>query len=329
METTKRVWSYVLLFMMTVCSLSLVSCSSDDDDDDDGGGDVTPAAFEAYAAKYQITNASAAFSSVEFTESGNYIMVLNDLPTTGAKSLSSLAEKKSPAHTMFGMMLRKAATRSESVYSPILYGKYTVDADGTYVLAGYGKVKVVEDGAGNAYSLEFMPSSSPSFTYTASKQNRNLDSENTNRLCRTWNTASFQMVTKYNGKVLLDITASTLEELLKKLQKWAESNDEEFDPSDWEYLDIPNPDQVVFTKTGTYMVKYSSGELAVSTWRWADTSETMLQYSWDNDFEDSYLNGIVSVSYKGSQLVITETDKEEDEDESFEMSMVYYFNEVK
>ena len=36
--------------MMTVCSLSLVSCSSDDDDDDDGG-DVAPAAFEAYAAK--------------------------------------------------------------------------------------------------------------------------------------------------------------------------------------------------------------------------------------------------------------------------------------
>ena len=46
--------------MMTVCSLSLVSCSSDDDDDDDGG-DVAPAAFEAYAAKYQIADAGAAF----------------------------------------------------------------------------------------------------------------------------------------------------------------------------------------------------------------------------------------------------------------------------
>lgn len=328
METTKRVWSYVLLFMMTVCSLSLVSCSSDDDDDDDGG-DVAPAAFEAYAAKYQIADAGAAFSSVEFTESGNYIMVLNDLPTTGAKSLSSLAAKKSPAHMMFGNLLRKAATRSESVYSPILYGKYTVDADGTYVLAGYGKVKVVENGAGNAYSLEFMPSSGSSFTYTASKQNRDLDSENTNRLCRTWNTASFQIVAKINGKVLLDVTASTMGELIKKLQKWAESNDEEFDPSDWEYLDIANPEQVVFTKTGTYMVKYSNSELAVSTWRWVNDSETMLQYSWENDFEDSYLNGFASVSYKGRQLVITETDKEEEDGESYEMSMVYYFNEVK
>lgn len=326
METTKRVWSYVLLFMMTVCSLSLESCSSDDDDD---AGEVAPAAFEAYAAKYQIANASATFSSVEFTESGNYIMVLNDLPTDGTKSFSRLAEKKSPAHTMFGMLLRKTATRSESVYSPILYGKYTVDADGTYVLAGYGKVKVVEDGAGNAYSLEFMPSSSPSFTYTASKQNRNLDSENTNRLCRTWNTASFRIVSKFNGKVLLDITANTMGEMFEKLQKWAESNDEEFDPSDWEDLDIPNPEQIVFTKTGTYMVKYNSGELAVSTWRWANNSETMLQYSWDNDFEDSYLNGIVSVSYKGNQLVITETEKEEEDGESYEMSMVYYFNEVK
>ncbi|MGN1228374.1 MAG: hypothetical protein ACI4T5_01790, partial [Prevotella sp.] len=52
----------------------------------------------------------------------------------------------------------------------------------------------------------------------------------------------------------------------------------------------------------------------------------------DNDFEDSYLNGLASVSYKGSQLVITETykeDEDEEEEESYEMSMVYYFNEVK
>ena len=47
------------------------------------------------------------------------------------------------------------------------------------------------------------------------------------------------------------------------------------------------------------------------------------------DYYYYYVNGFASVSYKGSQLVITETDKEEDEDESFEMSMVYYFNEVK
>ena len=42
-----------------------------------------------------------------------------------------------------------------------------------------------------------------------------------------------------------------------------------------------------------------------------------------------YVNGLASVSYKGSQLVITETDKEEEDGESYEMSMVYYFNEVK
>ena len=47
METTKRVWSYVLLFMMTVCSLSLVSCSSDDDDES-GSGKNLPRWAKAY-----------------------------------------------------------------------------------------------------------------------------------------------------------------------------------------------------------------------------------------------------------------------------------------
>ena len=47
------------------------------------------------------------------------------------------------------------------------------------------------------------------------------------------------------------------------------------------------------------------------------------------DYYYYYVNGLASVSYKGSQLVITETDKEEEDGESYEMSMVYYFNEVK
>lgn len=327
MKTMKSIWSYTMLFMMTVCSLSLASCSDDDDDDNNNS---TPAAYETYAAKYQMTSNQSPYSSVEFTESGNYIIILNNAPATNAKlmspSVTSTIRKAALTNGFAGKLLRKAATRSQ-VYSPILYGTYTVDADGTYILDGYGKVKVVQDGSGNSVSLEFTPESGETFTYTASKMNRDLNSNNTNRLCRTWDLASVQYIIRYNGQELVNLSAENMPKLYEKLMKWAEDNDEEYDPSDWESEEIIDVKQVIFTKTGTYMVKYSNDELAISTWRWIDSNENKLQYSWDNDFDNDYNDGYVNINYKGSQLVIDETTK--DEEESFEESFFYYFNEAK
>lgn len=323
MGKSKRMWGYLLLMMTAFSCLGLVSCSSDDEEDNGGNA---PAAFEQYAAKYQLSGNDAEFSSVEFTESGNYIITKKN--PYGAPVRSS---KKNNSHISMlsqGMFKHQVSTRSGEVYSPILYGKYTVDADGTYILEGYGKVKVTQDGEGNAFSLEFMPNGSSSYTYKASKQNRDLNSNNSSRLCKTWNFASCRVLAKVNGKTVLDISANSYMELYKKLDEWSKEHDDEYEPGDWEE-DIVEVKQVIFTKTGTYMVKYEGNQLAVSTWKWANTEETLIRYSWNNDFDDDDFSGYAEISYDGGKLALNEKDTESDEDGSYEMNLIAYFNEAK
>lgn len=323
MEKTKRMWNFIFLIMTTVCCLSLTSCGSDDEDDNN---DVnTPAAFEDYAAKYQLTGTDSPYSSVEFTESGNYIITERYY---NANTRSPYISKPSTRKFTFANLLHKTATRSGDAYSLILYGTYTVDTDGTYILSDYGKVKVTQDASGNAYSLVFMPNGGSSYTYNASKQNRDLNSSNSSRLCRTWNINSYQSIMKVNGKTIIDITANSNKELAKKAEEWAKEHDEEYDPSDWDDDDIIELEQIIFTKTGTYMVKYEGDQLAVAAWKWRDYTETELAYAWDNILE--YPEGYASISYKNNQLVITEkVDEDEYEDGTYEEYLIMYLSESK
>lgn len=313
-----------ILLMAVVCP-ALVSCSDDDDDNDTS----TPAAFESYAAKYEVMGVeSAEWASVEFTESGNYILTRSPYVNAVPKRAAS---EKAEGKAFAGKLLSAKAARVGEAWSPILYGKYTVDADGTYNLAGYGKVKVTQDAGGSNFSLEFIPDMGTSHTYKATKQNRNLNSANSSRLCRTWNIDKFQVIFKLNGKTMLDLSASSVLELAKKYENWVKQHDDEYDPDDseWDYSDLVEPKQVIFTKTGTYMVKYEGDQLAVSTWRWTNGAETELQYAWDNDFDDDFLSGVAGVDYKKGQLVITEKDSEREDGDLYETINVTYLNEAK
>lgn len=322
----KKLNYFFMCGLMLTAFLSFTGCSSDDDNDDNNGVN-TPAPFEGYAAKYQLTTGDAPYASIEFTESGNYIITKRSY---GARERSPYIYKSSMRSFKTANMLHKAFTRGGDVYSPILYGTYTVDADGTYILAGYGKVKVAQDGSGAAFSLELMPNGGTAYTYKASKQNRDLNSNNSSRLCRTWNINSFQLIVKMDGKTVMDITANTNKELLRKFEEWTKEHDEEYDPSDWDDDDIIEPQQVIFTKTGTYMVKYEGNSLAVSTWRWINSSETELQYSWDDDFESGFESDKASISYNGNQLIITEKLGMEDSDDGpLEINMITYLSESK
>lgn len=318
--------SIATIAIMAVSGLSFTSCSDDDDK-----SSFQPAAYESYAAKYQITDDDAQYSSVEFTESGNYILTKNENADYYNMAMAPAISIKSPKVALkngfVGVLQRKDITRS--AYSPILYGTYTIDANGTFILEGYGKVKVVKDSSGNAYSLEFIPTSGEAFTYKATVQNRDLNSDNTNRLCRTWNLTTIQYIIKVNGKQLLNIKGSDMTELIKKLQEWAEKNDDEYEPGDWEDIEYINPKQVIFTKTGTYLVTYETEDLAISTWRWADSKEDRLLYSWFNNFEDEDMYGSVDISFSNNKLVMSEYNKEEDDEEYFEENYIYYFNEAK
>ena len=327
------------LMCMSLCTLTLAACSSDDDDNN-GPAQPPVANFDepahaAEAAKFVIKESSSNIRSVEFTESGNYII------TTEAASAPSAAPAKSAKSKVVSalsrnLMARKQMTREYDVYSPILYGKYTKTNDNTYVLEGWGTVTVNTDAQSGAYALELQPTGGQSQTLTATKENANKNSTNSTRLCRTWEIAKQNFYMKYNGRYMMNLTANTFVELAEKLKNWAQQNDDEYDPEEWEYIlqvykDV-EPKQVVFTKTGTYMVYYKNEKLAVSTWRWTNDAETRLQYSWTNDFNDTenpYMGGFVDISFQGNQLLMTEKKSESEDGETFEQGMTFFMNEVK
>ena len=67
------------------------------------------------------------------------------------------------------------------------------------------------------------------------------------------------------------------------------------------------PKQVVFTKSGTYMVFYANNTLAVSTWKWIDEAKGEARYSWDYEsINSSDMGGKINISFSDSQLVVSE-----------------------
>lgn len=320
------------IIAMCVCSVPLTSCS--DDDDNNGGGNFDPPAYETNAAKYEISDAGSPYESIEFTESGNYLIKQSGgsyAQMSTAKAAAAITRGiagKDGRSAIFADPTATPATRD--AYSPILYGKYTVREDGVYVLEDFGTVKVTQDGTGNSYKLEVTRNGQSTVTIEATRQNANLNSTKSNALCRTWNVASLRLYFEYNGRKMIDVSGKTPEELLEKLRKLAQENDPEY--SDDDYDDITDilgewPEQVVFTKTGTYVVYYSESQLAVSTWKWENESDGYLIYSWYNDLDDP--DGRVQVEFKGSNMQITEEYTESYDGETETTGMVYSFTEAK
>lgn len=54
-------------------AISFTSCSSSSDDDGDNGT-LDPPAYKSVSALYEVTSSGSKYSTIEFTESGNYII---------------------------------------------------------------------------------------------------------------------------------------------------------------------------------------------------------------------------------------------------------------
>ncbi len=280
----------VAVFMMSSMAGVFTSCS------DDGGTLETPA-FEAEAAKYEISGSSE-YRSIELTESGNYIIIKNGY---GARS----QKVKVP---FLGMSVKPALTRVS--YNNNIYGKYTKAGENTYNLEGFGIVKVlVKDGA--PYALEVTPNGGETDVVVATVQNKNASSDMTNRLCRTWTVE--KMYYEWVDEEGSESGTYTKEDAL---------NSEEFEFDGW-------PESVVFTKTGTYMVSYDDQTLAVSTWKWYDESKGLLCYSWENDFEDIDEDDLVTIEFDGATLIVTQEYEESGDGWYEKEKMVTYLKEAE
>ena len=326
LKETLRRGVYMMAAVLAACTMT--ACGSDD-----GGGtpppEFTTPAYEASAAKFDITDTDAPYSSVELTAGGNYIIRLREI--TGSPEEDPNVQP-APGRVSFAAGPGQVAEGTRAtVWSNILYGKYTKTGDNEYTLEGYGKLTVTQKD-GSAVSLHMVRTDGQEYTISGNKAGNTATGANTDMLCRTWNIVEMRSYARLNGNTLYDITAGSLSELVGKIVEWGKSMDDSFSEEDVSGLlgDIPEPRQFVFSKSGTYMVLYEGGQLAVSTWRWKDQNAGVMQYSWNPDtFNDAYIAGEVTTAFSGKRLEITEVKTDSEDGYSMQVGVVYILEEAK
>ena len=306
------------LFLMTALVAGLTMFTSCNNDN----GVVSPTfetpAYEDVSAKYEVSGSSL-YKSFELTASGNYVIV---------KKTSYLSASK----LFFGRM--DEATRATSS-GDIIYGKFTKKSDTEFELEGFGSI-VIEGGTDNVVSLKITPNGGTTMTLPAQRVEQKEAEENsfTSKICRTWSVASYRYTIVLNGSVFFDGEYATLEDLVKALTNKAKSMGAS---NADELFDVPydeTPEQILFSKSGTYLVVYKNSTLGVSTWQWKDENKGILHYSWNyDDMYDSNSSGDVHLSWRNSQLAVKEvinaSDAGYDIGYSLTITIVTYLNEVK
>ena len=319
--------SFKLLAFVLVCMMSafVASCGSDGDGDN-GNGNLNTPKYESSSALYNITDAGSAYSSIEFTASGNYIITMKNGASSAPRRIATVKDKRvSFLPQIVGV------TRSSGTYNGIIYGTYTKNGD-TYVLDGFGTI-TVNGGGSSAISLDITTTSGESITVGAQQEQQYSSSSMTNSLCRTWKLGKIRFYASAGGQTF-DQTYNSWADYIKAMliMEGLDENDSRFQEAYKEGMQNA-PEQVIFTKSGTYVVFYANEQLAVSTWKWQDENKGVARYSWDYaHIDDPKYSGVIYISFQGSQMVITEPmyDSETyDGSEDITGSVYWYLTEVK
>lgn len=300
-------------------AISFTSCSSSSDDDGDNGT-LDPPAYKSVSALYEVTSSGSKYSTIEFTESGNYI-----ISTVASSRVMKDFEDEEFSFTKAPW--QDQLTRSTS-YGNIITGKYTVDGN-KYTLEGFGTITVNTSGS-STVSLEIGETGSQPYTLTAAKKNQKQDSEQTSKLCRSWKVQSIGLKASYvydkshtfnfdktvNGGNLAELMTLFYTDMINwaadiyrqngqsisqaEIDKAIESQKKRF------YASIKGIDGLLFSQAGTYMVTYSDETLAIATWSWQDDTSNILQYSWNYQNMNSNVSGVCAIDFKGSKCIVTE-----------------------
>ena len=275
MKTLKNFW-YIIVALL-VCAPAMTSCG-----DDDEGFSLGAPEFESVSGKYNITSPGSPYESIELGASGDYIVTPSRGYISQAKASRSDGERSSFFYS------GKAASRVTN-YNGIIYGTYTQLPDGTFDLDGFGIIEIVYGEDDTVTGIELTPENGGPVTLTVEKEETMADDEMTNALCRTWIVDRIEMSATEGGQSFsITITADN----------WQDYEDVET------FID-----EVLFSKSGTYMISYLDGEIGISSWKWKDKGANTIFYSWNNQWYD---DEFVTVSFSGNTLVITEIYEEDD-----------------
>lgn len=310
-----------LFFLAAITAVFVSGCSSE--------GSLPPPVYKSSSALFQITQTDSKLSSVEFTESGNYVVLRNGSRMSAPQGNgTSRADAKTETAWLFFSPWNQPLVRS-TAYNNIITGKYTKTDDTTYVLEGFGTIKVNSQNGTN-YSLVITETGSSPYTLTAAKKEQFKDSEPTDKLCRTWRISGMHLQMSVsasedgqsfsididekvdNGntaELMYKVYETTVKKIIRESgQSVSESQlkmaladqKKEFEKT------YPYVENMIFTQAGTYMVTYKDGRLAVATWAWTGDGFGKIRYSWDYDNMSSELSNDCSVEFSGKRCYLVE-----------------------
>ena len=319
-EMIKKNWIYAM--MLSVATLSFTACSSDDDDN---GGTLDVPAYKDVSALYTITQSGSNYSSIELTESGNYVIVRNS-SNSRREITRAVANEKLAGFVVSPWF--SDMTRS-TTYNNIITGKYTKNGDNTFVLEGFGTIAVTSAGD-SSYSLEITENGSQPYTLTAARKEQYPGAEQTVKLCRTWHISSIRMLMSgtadnegqsLNFSIDESVDGGDMPSLMYKcyasMMRWAINASGKSVPESYFEEELaeqkkrfesayPYVEDMIFTQVGTYMVTYKGDKLAISTWTWQGDSFDKIHYSWNYSNMTSVISGDCKVEFNGNKCIITE-----------------------
>ena len=243
------------MLMLSVFSLTFTSCGDDDDEPV-----LTTPKYAENSVLYKINGASD-ISSVEFTEAGMYIITKK---TSDSAAKGFFQKGKS----------RSSFTRSDNDDYKYIYGKYTKDGD-VYTLEGFGTITVVKKESVNV-SLQIQPTGEEAYTLSAQPAEKFEKSDISTKLCRTWKYERGNMVCTKGDSLILEKTSTSLSVLYETLDSLFGERPDEYN----------NPEEVIFTLSGSYIVKYDDGTLAVAQWKWKNEKEGVSYFTWGPEWEE-------------------------------------------
>lgn len=324
------------LLMTMVVAIGVSACSSNDDSEGNEGGlgeipNLPTPEFESVSAKYEITQSNSEIASIELTASGDYIV----LPKNSYFGAPSKRTEKISVISNSGSLMRA----SRAFNGGPICGKFIKISDTEFILENFGSI-VIEGSGSNAFSLQISPSDGETTTVSARKSSELPDSPINDAICRTWNLNELGVKLLFNNTQIYNGTkpASQMDVLMKEANdafanfmiKNFGAEADEFEP--YEPYGF-YPLSIIMTKSGTYMVTYSNGALAVATWSWVNEDKGQFRFSWDYDNPDSVESGVGGAenyaSFKGESLIVRELHSETEDGATFSTETRYICSMAK
>lgn len=270
---------FSLFFCLVTLGVNFTSCGGDDDE----GVSLGVSPYEGISGKYNVTNASSEYQSIELGASGNYIIELKQ--NSPVRSLSAGGQYARPSFLRNGSGV--ASTRNVNGY--IIYGKYTQDGNILH-LENFGTLEIIYEGDIIAGFELTLAGETESVSLEVEKEEQLEDDELNNQLCRTWNIVSVRDVEYVNGEKVYDAT-------MTPENPYAPDDD-----GNMEEL-TAFPLQILFSKAGTYLVYYKDGTVDMAKWKWRNKADKTICYAWGESWlEDEW----AALEFSGNRLTVIE-----------------------